>query len=239
MYTNVMLHRSDYAPMICLARGYVSPVTANSWHKPWLCLAQNLKVPDFMPRKRSSTKVTTTRPTKSQLQAAYGKKIPDCLADDLPVWFIGINPSLYSAAVGHHFGRPGNRFWPALHDGGFTPRLFTPAEDRLLPKYGCGLTNFVAQATARADELSKEDIRQGGTRLIRKIRRRRPVSVAYLGITSYRIAFAQPKAQVGWQENLQAGARVCVLPNPSGLNAHYQRKDFARLFRQLKEDLDM
>lgn len=188
--------------------------------------------------KRSTSGSSSPRPTKEQLQAAYGRTIPDCLADDLPIWFIGINPSLYSAAVGHHFGRPGNRFWPALHDGGFTPRLFSPAEDRLLPKYGVGLTNFVAQATARADELTTEEIRAGGVRLIRKIRRRRPRCVAYLGITSYRTAFDQPHAQVGWQDQPQGSARVCVLPNPSGLNAHYQRKDFARLFRQLRTDLE-
>ena len=179
----------------------------------------------------------TARPTPAQLQAAYGKTIPDCLANDLLVWFIGINPSLYSAAVGHHFGRPGNRFWPALYEGGFTPRLFKPSEGKLLPKYNCGLTNFVPQATARADELTSEAIQAGGMRLVRKIRRRRPLCVAYLGITTYRVAFGQPKAAMGWQPERQGGAKVCVLPNPSGLNAHYQRADFARLFRQLKADL--
>jgi double-stranded uracil-DNA glycosylase len=191
-----------------------------------------------MARQRIASNSTPARPTQAELQAAYGKTIPDCLANDLNVWFIGINPSLYSAAVGHHFGRPGNRFWPALHEGGFTPRLLAPAEGRLLPRYGCGLTNFVPQATARADELTEEEIRAGGARLIRKIRRRRPRCVAYLGVTTYRIAFAQSKAQIGWQEQRHGPARVCVLPNPSGLNAHYQRKDFARLFRQLKNDLD-
>jgi len=177
------------------------------------------------------------KPTKQQLAAAYGKKIPDCLADDLPVWFVGINPSLYSAAVGHHFGRPGNRFWPALHDGGFTPRLFAPEEGRLLPEYGCGLTNFVAEATARADQLTPEQIRTGAKRLLRKIRRRRPKCVAYLGVTVYRTAFDEPNAAIGWQPLTHGPANVCVLPNPSGLNAHYQRKDFARLFRDLREQV--
>ena len=177
------------------------------------------------------------KPTKSQLAAAANKTIPDQLDTGLPVWFVGINPSLYSAAVGHHFARPGNRFWPALLDSGFTPRLLAPEEDHLLPTFGAGLTNLVARATARADELDSEELTLGGKRLLRKIARWKPQCVAFVGITSFRTAFAQPKAVMGEQPPWQASCRCWVLPNPSGLNAHYQRDDFKRLFGELRKAL--
>ncbi len=175
--------------------------------------------------------------TREQLEAARDTTIPDVLADDLDVLFVGINPSLYSAVVGHHFARPGNRFWPALHQGGFTDRQLDPSEQALLVEFGCGLTNVVERATARADELADEEFVAGAAKLERKVRRRRPKCVAFLGITSYRSAFGEKKAVVGPQDHEIGPARVHVLPNPSGLNAHYQIADFARLFRELAEEV--
>ncbi len=174
------------------------------------------------------------KPTKAQVAAAAGATIPDILADDLPVLFIGINPSLYSAAVGHHFARPGNRFWPALHEGGFTPRLFSPFEDQQLVEQGVGLTNFVARATARADELTEDELIAGAKTLQRKLGRRRVRYAAFLGVTAYRSAFARPKATMGLQPETLGVTQLWVLPNPSGLNAHFQKADFARLFSELR-----
>ena len=148
--------------------------------------------------------------------------------------FVGINPSLYSAAVGHHFARPGNRFWPALHGSGFTPRLFRPDEDGELPALGLGLTNLVARATARADELVPAELTQGGRTLVRKVRRWRPAWVAVVGVTAYRAAFDQPRAQVGARDETIGDARVWVLPNPSGLNAHYQLPELIEAFGELR-----
>lgn len=173
------------------------------------------------------------KPTAEELRAAYGKQIPDCIAMDLPVLMVGINPSLYSAAVGHHFARPGNRFWPALHRGGFTPRELSPGEDQSLPEFGCGLTNIVARATARADELSAEELQHGGRRLVAKVKRYRPCTVALLGVTAYRAAFERKTATIGPQEHTIGSANIWVLPNPSGLNAHYQLPELAKLFAAL------
>jgi TDG/mug DNA glycosylase family protein len=159
------------------------------------------------------------------------------LQADLQVVFCGINPSLYSAAVGYHFARPGNRFWPALHAAGFTDRLLQPAEQHVLLELGCGITNLVKGATAAADELSAADLKTGAAQLRRKLRRYRPRCIAFLGITAYRQAFAQPEAQIGRQPQPLGGCRVWVLPNPSGLNAHFQIADLARLFRGLRVDI--
>lgn len=180
----------------------------------------------------------TVRPTKADLEAARDKRVADVIAPDLRVLFCGINPGLYTAAVGRHFARPGNRFWPALHDGGFTRRLLDPSEERELLKVGCGITNLVARATARADELADEELADGARKLVRKIRRYRPTCVAFVGVTAYRKAFDEPDAQVGRHTDDLAGDRVWILPNTSGLNAHYQAKDFARLFRRLRQDVD-
>jgi TDG/mug DNA glycosylase family protein len=158
------------------------------------------------------------------------------LRPGLQIVFCGINPSLYSAAVGRHFARPGNRFWPALHAAGFTTRRLQPAEQHLLLDLGYGITNLVAGATATADELSAADLRAGAKRLRRKLRRHRPKCIAFLGITAYRVAFALPEATLGLQVEPLAGSRVWVLPNPSGLNAHFQIADLARLFRRLRRD---
>jgi TDG/mug DNA glycosylase family protein len=170
----------------------------------------------------------------AELAAARGRAIPDVVAPDLDVLFVGINPSLYSAAVGHHFARPGNRFWPALWRGGFTPRLLAAHEDELLPRFGCGVTNLVARATARADELAREELVAGGRALTRKVARWRPRIVAIVGVTAYRIAFARPRADRGEQHEALGTARVWVLPNPSGLNAHDQLPALARQFAALR-----
>lgn len=174
-----------------------------------------------------------THPSRVELLAARGKTLPDVTAPGLCVLFCGINPSLYSATVGHHFARPGNRFWPALFAAGITGRLLHPSEQHLLLERGYGLTNLVKEATATAEELSAEALRTGAARLRRKLRRHRPRCIAFLGVTAYRIAFAQPRAQLGPQPDDLAGCRVWVLPNPSGLNAHFQIADLAKLFRQL------
>jgi TDG/mug DNA glycosylase family protein len=159
------------------------------------------------------------------------------LARGLQVVFCGINPSLYSAAVGHHFARPGNRFWPALHAAGFTNRRLQPSEQHHLLELGYGITNLVDGATASADELSTADLKAGAAHLRRKLGRYRPKCIAFLGITAYRQAFALPGAALGCQPELLAGSRVWVLPNPSGLNAHFQIADLARLFRRLRVEI--
>jgi double-stranded uracil-DNA glycosylase len=174
------------------------------------------------------------RPTADELTAARAKRVPDVIAPGLNVLFVGINPGLYTAAVGHHFARPGNRFWPALHASGFTPRLLSPCDERELLAYGCGITNVVARATAEAAELTPAEIVAGGRRLVVKLKRYRPRVVAFLGVTTYRLAFAQPRAAIGPQPDVIEGVPVWVLPNPSGLNAHYQPRDFTRLFRSLR-----
>jgi double-stranded uracil-DNA glycosylase len=176
-------------------------------------------------------------PTAEELHAARGRRLRDVLAPGLTVVFCGINPSLYSAAVGHHFARPGNRFWPALHDAGFTDRPLAPDEDRTLLRHGCGLTNLVARATAAADELAPEEIAAGARRLATQVRRLKPGCVAFLGLGAYRVAFGHRAARIGPQPERFGGARVWALPNPSGRTAAYRRADFARLFRELRDDV--
>lgn len=173
------------------------------------------------------------KPTKEEIAAAAGRTIRDVIAPDLRVLFCGINPGLYSGATGHHFARPGNRFWPALHAAGFTPRQLAPHEERALLAAGYGITNFVPRATATADELTPDEIVAGGRRLVAKVRRYRPRYLAVLGIGAYRTAFARPKAQLGLQPERIGATAVWVLPNPSGLNAHYRADELARLFREL------
>lgn len=177
---------------------------------------------------------TPWKPTKAQLLAAHKKRVPDLVAKDLIVLFAGINPGLYTAAIGRHFGRPGNRFWPALYAGGFTPRLFSPFESDLLLDLKLGITNVVARATARADELTNEELRAGGKRLEAKVKRWRPTVVAFVGIGPYRIVSGIRDAHVGLQEALFGGSHAWVLPNPSGLNAHYQPAALAKLFGDLR-----
>jgi TDG/mug DNA glycosylase family protein len=160
--------------------------------------------------------------------------VPDVIAPDLRVLFCGINPGLYTAATGYHFARPGNRFWPALYAAGFTRRLLSPAEEHELLPDGYGITNVVARATATAAELSAAEYVEGGRLLKAKVRRYRPKFIAVLGVGAYRTAFDQPKATLGLQPTAFGETNVWVLPNPSGLNAHYQPKDLARLFRELR-----
>jgi len=181
---------------------------------------------------------TKSRPTPADLQAARNRTIPDVLpppGQPLSVLFCGINPSLYSAATGWHFARPGNRFWPALHLSGFTPRLLTPAEQDLLPGYGLGITNLVARATAQAAELAPAEIQAGGERLAALAAGRRPRVLAVAGVTAYRTAFGYPRAAVGPQPDPLAAARVWVLPNPSGLNAHITAPKLAELMKQMRD----
>jgi TDG/mug DNA glycosylase family protein len=178
------------------------------------------------------------KPTREEIQAAKGKRVPDVIAPHLRVLFCGINPGLYSGAVGHHFARPGNRFWPALFAGGFTTRLLSPFEERELLKSGYGVTNVVERATATAAELSTAEIVEGGKLLEAKVRRFRPKFLAVLGITAYRTAFERPDARLGRQDETIGRTSIWILPNPSGLNAHYQPKDLARLFRELREAIE-
>lgn len=176
-----------------------------------------------------------TRPTADELAAARARTIPDVIVPGLSVLFCGINPGLYSAATGYHFARPGNRFWPALYRSGFTPRLLDPSEQDLLPGFGLGITNIVARATARADELGKAELRAGAQALTDLAARYEPVWVAVVGISAYRTAFGRAKAVMGAQDETIADARLWVLPNPSGLNAHYQADALAAAFRELRE----
>lgn len=173
------------------------------------------------------------KPTKAEIQAAFGKTVPDIIASNLHVLFCGINPSLYSAAVQHHFARPGNRFWKTLYAAGFTDRLLSPAEDRALLTSGYGLTNLVDRATARADELAAEELVTGHLALVEKVEQYRPQVLAVLGVSAYRTAFRHPKARMGQQTETLGGAIVWVLPNPSGLNAHYQLDDLKQVYREL------
>src|SRR5690242_8778549 len=178
------------------------------------------------------------KPTKQQLIEAAGKTLPDVIAPNLKVLFCGINPGLYTAAVGHHFARPGNRFWPALYAGGFTDRLLSPFDEGELLQSGYGITNVVARTTNSADQLSREEIIAGGEELRAKVLRYRPRVLAVLGVGAYRTAFNQPKATIGRQEETIGDTILWVLPNPSGLNANYQPAALTRLFRELKEFSD-
>jgi TDG/mug DNA glycosylase family protein len=152
------------------------------------------------------------------------------VAPGLRLLFVGINPSLRSAAVGHHFARPGNRFYPALYAAGLTPRLLRPDEDGLLPEFGLGVTNLAWRPTRDAGQLSRDELRAGAAQLEREVAEYAPGLVAMLGLTAYRVAFARPRAAMGPQEETIGGRPVWVLPNPSGLNAHYKPADFARLY---------
>lgn len=175
------------------------------------------------------------KPTRAEVAAAAGRTIPDVLAPDLGVLFCGINPGLYSAATGHHFARPGNRFWPALHQAGFTPRLLRPWEQDELLDYRLGITNLAPRATARADELTAAELVEGGRRLTCKVIAHRPRWLAIVGVTAYRTAFAEPSAVIGPQDRPLGGAAVWVLPNPSGLNAHFALDRLTGEFAKLRQ----
>lgn len=166
--------------------------------------------------------------------SAPDKPLPDVVGPGLVVLFCGINPSLLSAARGHHFARPGNRFWPALHLAGLTPRRLAPEEDGELPRHGLGVTNLVARPTRTAAELGPTELRMGAAALAEMVAAHRPRVVAVLGITAWRVAFDRPRATVGLQPESIAGAAAWVVPNPSGLNAHHQLPDLGRLYGELR-----
>jgi double-stranded uracil-DNA glycosylase len=193
-----------------------------------------MPAPGPLPRPVSARGHPAYRPSPADLAAAHGRTIPDVISPGLTVLFCGINPGLWSAATGHHFARPGNRFWPALHRAGFTDRQLHPAEQDLLPGYGLGVTNLAARGTARADELTHAELVAGGRRLLGKVRRFRPGWLAVLGVTAYRTAFCDRTVSVGPQERTVGATRVWVLPNPSGLNAHYTVDSLAAAFAELR-----
>lgn len=173
-------------------------------------------------------------PSKGEIAKAKNRTIQDVIAPNLKILFCGINPGLYSAAVGHNFARPGNRFWPTMFKAGFTGRLLSPYEERKLLEYGYGITNIVKRATASADELSKEELIEGAKKLKSRVRRYAPEYLAVVGLTAYRTAFKSPKAIIGLQEEKIANTRIWVLPNPSGLNAHHQLPDLIQYFTALR-----
>lgn len=177
--------------------------------------------------------VPSRKPTKADLAAAVHRTVPDLIAPNLDVLFCGINPGLYTSAIGHHFGRPGNRFWPALYGAGFTPRIFAPWEERELLAFGVGITNMVERTTATAAELSAAEYVAGGQRLTRLLTEFQPRVVAFLGIGAYRAAFVKPRAPLGLQAERIADVALWVLPSPSGLNANHQLADLVHLFSAL------
>jgi TDG/mug DNA glycosylase family protein len=182
------------------------------------------------------------RLTRAELEAARDRTIEDVLPGPgdppLRVLFCGINPGLVSAATGHHFARPGNRFWPVLHGSGFTPRLLLPAEQGELRRLGLGITNMAPRATARADELTVAEMMAGGERLHELVEQQRPRWLAVVGVTAYRAAFDAPRAVVGPQDERLGGTRIWVLPNPSGLNAHWSLAAMVEEYGRLRETAD-
>lgn len=187
---------------------------------------------------QAKEKVTApARPTREAVAAAAGRTVPDVIAPGLRVLFCGINPGLYSGATGHHFARPGNRFWPALHAAGFTDRVLAPWEEHLLLGRGYGITNLVARATASAAELTAAELIAGRQRLERTVRRYAPGWVAVVGIGAYRTAFGRPRAPIGAQPERLGSTGLWVLPNPSGLNANHQIAELAAAFRELRLSL--
>lgn len=175
------------------------------------------------------------KPTKEDLRDAVNHTIEDVIDYNLKVLFCGINPGLWSGATGHHFAKPGNRFWKTLHLAGFADRILHPSEEHELLENGYGITNIVKRTSARADELSNEEIIEGGKVLTKKIKKYTPQFLAVLGITTYRTAFQKPKAKLGLQDEIIGKTRIWLLPNPSGLNAHYQLNDLAKLFSELRQ----
>ena len=174
------------------------------------------------------------RPTPQDLKAAAGRSIPDVVAPGLDVLFCGINPSLWSGAVGLHFARPGNRFWKVLHGAGFTPEVLEAWEEERFAGCGFGITNLVNRATAAASELSREELVAGARRLEATAGHWGPRFVAVVGMQAYRTAFARPKARIGRQPEAIAGSVLWLLPNPSGLQATYQLPDLVAAFRELR-----
>ena len=175
------------------------------------------------------------RPTRAQQLAAIRKRVPDVVAPNLTVLFCGINPGLYSAAVGHHFAGPGNLFWPTLAATGFTPRQLTAFEESELLSLGYGITNLVTRPSASAEEVSKDELRRGARALRRKVLTLQPRFVAVLGLVAYRIGFESNKAVVGRQPEDIGSTKVWLLPNPSGLNAFHQPAILHQMFSEFRE----
>ncbi len=175
------------------------------------------------------------KPTKEDLRDARRRTTEDLIDENLKVLFCGINPGIWSGATGFHFAKPGNRFWKTLHLAGFTERVLYPSEEHELLENGYGITSFCKRTTARADELTRKEFVEGGKLLVKKIQRYTPQFLAVLGIGAFRAAFNQPKAKLGLQPERIGGAKVWLLPNPSGLNAHYQLNDLAALFGELRQ----
>ena len=186
------------------------------------------------PNRQNRLPKTVVRPTKAELLAACDRTVPDIIAPGLKVIFCGINPGLYTAWAGHHFARPGNRFWPALFASGFTARLLRPDEERELLASGYGITNLVSRATAAADELTREELIAGARILRQKLTEYEPRCIGILGLSAYRLAFERPKASFGRQSEKIGMTAVWVLPNTSGLNAHFTPKAFADVFREFR-----
>ncbi len=181
-------------------------------------------------RNRSSEQ----KPTRENLQAAAGQTVPDVISARLRILFCGINPGLYSGFVAHHFAGPSNRFWPTLYRAGFTKERLLPTEERRLLESGYGITNLVKRSTGSAAEVNKEALKAGAVNLCLKVKRWKPWLVAILGVGAYRAAFEEPGAQVGLQPRTIGQARIWILPNPSGLNAHYTPQRFADAFGELR-----
>jgi TDG/mug DNA glycosylase family protein len=180
----------------------------------------------------------TNKPTPEELAAAVGSTVPDIIAPHLQVLFCGINPSVYSAVVGHHFARPGNRFWPTLHRAGFTPWLFKPEDEYELLTLGYGITNIFEQATVAAADLTADELAGGGERLRAKVHHYQPRFLAILGISAYRLAFNQPRAVLGQQSDTIGTTQLYILPNPSGLNAHFTPNDLARVYGEFRQTIE-
>lgn len=177
------------------------------------------------------------RPTPEELIAAEGRSIPEVIGPGVEYLFVGINPGLWSGATGHHFARPGNRFWPTLHGAGFTPRLLAPDDDAGLIALGIGITNLVNRATAKAAQVTDDELRAGAARLRGTVEHHRPAAVAVLGVSAYRVAFDDAAAGIGRVAAPLAGAELWILPNPSGLNAHYQLPQLIGLFGEFRESV--
>lgn len=177
------------------------------------------------------------KPTTEDLLDAKNRRVPDVIAKNLKVLFVGINPGIYTAAVRRHFAHPANRFWKALHSSGFTPRLFSPFENDKLLKLGYGITNIVERPTLHADELKKEELEEGWQKLEKKVRKYRPKWIAVCGIVAYRTLFGK-NIQVGEQDKSIDETRVWLLPNPSGLSSNFTPERLSKVFGELKRKVD-
>lgn len=183
---------------------------------------------------RAPAAAARLRPTREELLGAYGAEVPDLVAPGIGVLLCGINPSLESGYRGLHFATPGNRLWPTLHAAGWTPRRLDPSETDEVLAAGLGITNLVRRATARADELTDEELRAGLSDVAALAERWQPLWVAFLGMSAYRVATGRRRAAVGPQEDRLGGAPVWLLPNPSGLNASWQLPRLAEAYAELR-----